>query len=110
MTDTELFEIVKGHREAWPEVYETLTLESGRVLIVRNDEPPIGRVYVDDEDDSDDCTVLMFEASFHRALLKRTASVRVESWLECFRVIVQHHEFEAKTLIEAYAAALEWLK
>jgi hypothetical protein len=109
MTDTELFEIVKGHREAWPDVYEPLILESGLVLIVRNDEPPIGRVYVDEADDADDCTVLMFEASFHRALIART-NVSVDKWPDGYIVRVQSHSFESPRLIEAYAAALEWLK
>jgi len=110
MTDTELFEIVKGHREAWPEVFDTLTLPSGRVFLVRMDEPPIGRVYVDEPCNINDDEVMMFEASFHRALLKQTYSVRVEQWRDWYKVIVKHEEFDAPTLIEAYAKALEWLK
>lgn len=104
MTDTELYQIVKDHREAWPEMVEP-TMSDGDIRIIAT-----GTVMVDDDDTVSEETLLMFEASFHRAMLKRTASVRVESWPECFRVIVQHHEFEAPTLIEAYAKALEWLK
>ena len=109
MTDTELFEIVKGHREAWPDVYEPLILESGLVLIVRNDEPPIGRVYVDEADDADDCTVLMFEASFHRALIAR-GDVYTHHLMGTYTVQIGDHDFTGGSLIEAYAKALEWLK
>ena len=36
--------------------------------------------------------------------------MRVEDHKEQIYVIVKHHQFEAPTLIEAYAKALEWLK
>lgn len=109
MTDTELYQIVKDHREAWPEVFETLTMPSGRVFIVCGDRPPIGVEYCDEDSDMNDEDLLAFEASFHRAILART-HVSVDKWPEGYIVRVQSHSFESPRLIEAYAKALEWLK
>lgn len=97
MTDWELYEIVKDHKEAWPEDARFSTNGEGVPHFVMWDSAmPEAE--------------LMFEASFHRALLKQTYSVRVEQWRDWHKVIVKHEEFDAPTLIEAYAKALEWLK
>lgn len=98
MTDTELFEIVKGHREAWP---EGMTWQHIGLGI---------ECFVIDGGISTETCVLAFEASFHRSILKYTYCMRVEDHKDQIYVIVKHHQFEAPTLIEAYARALEWLK
>lgn len=98
MTDTELFEIVKGHLGAWP---EGMTWQHIGLGI---------ECFVIDGGVSTETSVMLFEASFHRALHKNTYSVLTEIAYEYARVTVQHHTFEAPSLIEAYAKALEWLK
>ena len=97
MTDTELYQIVKDHREAWPEHAAAHDVDGETMFII--------------EGGGHASTVrLMFEASFHRELLTYTYFTRVEKWPDMFKVIVKHEEFEAPSLIEAYAKALEWLK
>ena len=107
MTDTELFEIVKGHREAWPEMVEPwstfeLSFARGQWNLITDYGQNITCVYLSQ-------AVLMFEASFYRALIART-NVSVDKWPDGYIVRVQSHSFESPSLIEAYAAALEWLK
>ena len=110
MTDTELFEIVKGHREAWPEVFETLARPSGGMFFVRNDEPPIGRVYVDDDEPVADDVMMLFEAAFHRALLKLGYVFTENSVTGEYCVQACDFDFTGGSLIEAYANALRGLK
>ena len=111
MTDNELYQIVKEHREAWPEVFDTLARTSGGVFFVRNDEPPIGRVYVDDDEQVADDVMMLFEASFHRKLVATNENVLVtKATTEWYYVKISNKVFEAASLIEAYAKALEWLK
>lgn len=98
MTDTELFEIVKGHREAWPSGAEWVDIGDGQHLMTL------------DGPNAMETMLLAFEASFHRAIRKHTYCMRVEDHKDQIYVIVKHHQFEAPTLIEAYAKALEWLK
>ena len=88
MNDVELHEIVKDHRDAWPK----------NVGCDQFKDPVSARL------------LLLFEASFHRAILKHTYCIRVEDHIDIKYVIVKHRQFEAPTLIEAYAKALEWLK
>jgi hypothetical protein len=99
MTDTELFEIVKVHREAWPE----------RAVHHRSGE--YAYMWIDDGKDAD-CSatcLLAFEAAFMRALLAKTDVYATPSH-GGYTVQVRDLDFEAPTLIEAYAKALEWLK
>ena len=98
MTDTDLYQIVKDHREAWPERAEWMHLGEGNYAMVVDDGTSLAT------------TELAFEASFHRAIQNHTYSVLTEIANESARVTVQHHTFDAPTLIEAYAKALEWLK
>ena len=99
MTDTELFEIVKGHREAWPE----------RVThhIVGN----YSYLWNDDELDSERSQTIkmLFEASFHRALMQR-GDVYTHHLNGTYTVQTGDHDFTGGSLIEAYAAALEYHK
>lgn len=91
MTDTELFEIVKGHREAWPE---------RAVMMLRKDDNQVG-----------DETMLMFEAAFHRELLKLgIVTTYITPKMGTHMVTVKDSTFEGATLIEAYAMAMEWHK
>ena len=99
MTDTELYEIVKGHREAWPE-------HVGYSHATYSFECATETTHIMFEIEH---AVLMFEASFHRELLKRTA-VRVESWPEGFIVRLQSQALYSPHLIEAYAKAMEHLQ
>jgi len=97
MTDDELYEIVKDHREAWPEH-------------VRYDNVCDEMLFCIDGGGHASTVRLLFEASFPRAILKYTYCMRVEDHGDIKHVVVKHHQFEAPTLIEAYAKALEWLK
>ena len=99
MTDTELYEIVKGHREAWPEDVRMDTRESGEPYFVL-----WGASFPYAE--------LMFEASFHRMLLANTDYVFATRHDDGKRYTVQicDTDFEAASLIEAYVMALDWLK
>jgi len=94
MNSEQFHEIVNQHTDAWPAKVEMV----GKLWVCDTLPMPMDNV------------MLMFEASFHRALLKQTYSVRVEQWRDWHKVIVKHEEFDAPTLIEAYAKALEWLK
>lgn len=97
MTDWELYQIVKDHKDAWPKDARFSTNGEGMPhFVIWDAELPEAE--------------LVFEASFHRAILKHTYCMRVEDHKEQIYVIVKHHQFEAPTLIEAYAKALEWLK
>jgi hypothetical protein len=99
MTDTELFEIVKGHREAWPR-------DVGYSALTYSFEYATETTHIMFELEH---AVLMFEAAFHRALLAKIDVYATPShgW---YTVQVRDLDFEAPTLIEAYAKALEWLK
>lgn len=88
MTDTELYEIVKGHREAWPEDV---------ALTLRKDERPVSNA-----------TMLMFEAAFHRELVKLGSVETYTTKMLTHIVTVRNSTFEGATLIEAYVEALEW--
>ena len=96
MTDTELFEIVNGHREAWPEDVDVEWWPSGDVDFVRLGS----RVQFPD---------IVFEAAFHRALIAR-GDVYTHHLNGTYTVQTGDHDFTGGSLIEAYAAALEWLK
>jgi hypothetical protein len=100
MTDTELYEIVKGHREAWPH-------DVGYSALTYSFEYATETTHIMFELEH---SVLMFEASFHRALLANTDYVYVVKDTERYSVQICDTDFEAATLIEAYAKALEWLK
>ena len=96
MTDTELFELVKGHREAWPEDVRLDIRESGEpYFVLWGSSFPYAE--------------LAFEASFHRALMQR-GDVYTHHLMGTYTVQIGDHDFDAPSLIEAYAAALEWLK
>jgi hypothetical protein len=113
MTDNELYQIVKDYPEDWPEVFETMERPSGGVFIVRKDDPPIGRVYVDEDEPVAEDVMMLFEASFHRKLLAKTDVYAFRSREGRYTVQVRNKDFEAPSLIEAYALALnalEWLK
>ena len=97
MTDDELHEIVKKYPEVWPKDVVLDSPEWGEPMFVMYGLP----VHFSE---------LMFEASFHREILKYTYCMRVEDHGDIKHVVVKHHQFEAPTLIEAYAKALEWLK
>lgn len=104
MTNDELYEIVKDHTDAWPE--NMRDHPSGFLLKHDGDGEPGTHEFVM----PDEHALLAFEASFHRAIRKHTYCMRVEDHKEQIYVIVKHHQFEAPSLIEAYAKALEWLK
>ena len=95
MNDWELYEIVKDHKEAWPEDVRFTTEEAVPRVIIWGDTLPLAD--------------MAFEASFHRALLKR-GDVYVTMLGESATVQVRDMDFTAASLIEAYAKALEWLK
>lgn len=98
MTDTELFEIVKGHREAWPEDVTHHTVGEQAYL------------WTDDKFCSGPTSLLLaFEASFHRALLA-CGDVYTHHIGGTYTVQTGDHDFTGGSLIEAYAKALEWLK
>lgn len=96
MTDTELFEIVKGHREAWPDEFVVRQWPSGQITFMLWGSP---FAY----------TELAFEATFHRALLER-GDVYTHHIGGTYTVQTGDHDFTGGSLIEAYAKALEWLK
>lgn len=97
MTDTDLYQIVKDHREAWPEdVHVEWWPMSGDVDFIRLGS----RLQFPD---------FVFEASFHRSLMKR-GDVYTRHTHGLFTVQVADKDFDAGSLIEAYAKALEWLK
>jgi hypothetical protein len=99
MTDTELYEIVKGHREAWPR-------DVGYSALTYSFEYATETTHIMFELEH---SVLMFEAAFHRALLAKTDVYATPSH-GGYTVQVRDLDFEAPTLIEAYAKALDWLK
>lgn len=94
MNSEQFHEIVNQHTDAWPDKVEMV----GKLWVCDTLPMPMDNV------------MLMFEASFHRAIRKHTYCMRVEDHKDQIYVIVKHHQFEAPTLIEAYAKALEWLK
>jgi hypothetical protein len=98
MTDDELYEVVKDHREAWPEHVRYDDIGGGEMI------------FCIDGGGYSSMVRQMFEATFPRAILKHTYCMRVEDHGDIKHVIVKHHQFEAPTLIEAYAKALEWLE
>lgn len=101
MNDTELYQIVKDHKDAWPMGAERVDGNDGRVYVVM------------DGDSSLTTTMLSFEASFHRALMARgddRGDVYASHFRGTYTVQIDDHDFCAPTLIEAYAKALEWLK
>lgn len=107
MTDTELYQIVKDHREAWPEHY--VYDEWFSCFALRGTLEVCGHGDTRQKQVDTKTAVLAFEASFHRAILART-NVSVDKWPDGFIVRVQSHSFDSPRLIEAYANALEWLK
>jgi len=104
MSDDELYEIVKDHTEAWPK--DVRDHPSGFLLKHDGGGEPGTHEFVMPTEHA----VFVFEASFQRALQEYSYSVITAVSKHCARVTVQHHDFEAPTLIEAYAKALEWLK
>jgi len=52
---------------------------------------------------------MLFEAAFHRALLKH-CDVYTDRTDGGYMVQIGNHDFTGGSLIEAYAKALEWLK
>jgi hypothetical protein len=102
MTDTELYEIVKGHREAWPEglMYDANAIW-GEWVWYQDGPSRHGVLH--------DTARLALEASFHRALLAKTDVYATPSH-GGYTVQVRDLDFEAPTLIEAYAMVLEWFK
>ena len=104
MTDDELYQIVKDYPEAWPK--DVRDHPSGFLLKHDGGGEPGRHEFVMPTEHA----VLAFEASFPRAILKYTYCMRVEDHGNIKHVVVKHHQFEAPTLIEAYAKALEWLK
>ena len=102
MTDTELFEIVKDHRYAWPR-------DVGYAGGLYSFEYATEKTHVLFETDH---AVMLFESSFHQTLVANTDYVHTTrhnggAW---YAVQVCDRDFEAPTLIEAYALALEWMK
>jgi hypothetical protein len=104
MNHSELFDVVNDHPEAWPD--DVRHCSDGFLLAHDGDgEPGLHEFVMPDQH-----ALLAFEASFHRAIRKHTYCMRVEDHGDMMYVIVKHHQFEAASLIEAYAKALEWLK
>jgi len=97
MNDKDLYEIVKKYPDLWPKDVVLDSPEWGEPMFVMYGLP----VHVAE---------LMFESVFHRELQQRTYSVLTAMSKDSVRVTVQHHDFDAPTLIEAYAKALEWLE
>lgn len=93
MNSEQFYEIVVRHRDAWPSKVQMV----GKLWVCDTLPMPIENA------------MLMFEASFHRAILART-NVSVDKWPDGYIVRVQSHSFDSPRLIEAYAKALEWLK
>jgi hypothetical protein len=99
MTDTELFEIVKGHREAWPR-------DVGYSALTYSFEYATETTHIMFELEH---AVMMFEAAFHRALLAK-GDVYVTPSARGYTIDLDGWYGEATTLIECYAKALEWRK
>ena len=96
MTDPELFKIVKGHREEWPRDVIQGQWPNGELNFNVWGAPFPYAEYA-------------MEASFHRALLER-GDVYTAFVNPTYHVQIADHDFTGGSLIEAYAAALEWLK
>lgn len=97
MTDTELYLIVKDHRESWPKQLVYADLGHGDY------------VFTLDKCQFPEVMVLVMEAAFHRALLER-GDVYTHHIGGTYTVQTGDHDFTGGSLIEAYAKALEWLK
>jgi hypothetical protein len=103
MNGVELFEIVKNHREAWPEDVE---YHPPRHDSYSWSDKTCGGFHTR-------LALLAFEASFHRKLADGRDVLTMSMMaggIRAYQVQVDDHDFYAVNLIEAYAKALEWLK
>ena len=94
MTKEELFQIVSGKREAWPEGMEWENIGLGI------------QCFVIDGGVSTETAILLFEASYHRALVRDCGDVLVEKERTGYTVQVCDVAYWGESLIEAYANAM----